>query len=57
MGYWKLRCKNCNNEWKLLVSFPLKREFKRLYHYCVYCGKNTFHEIIEFVENGTQGEL
>lgn len=50
MGYWVLRCKECGREWKLLVSFPLSREFKRLYHYCSYCGKNTFHEILEYRE-------
>lgn len=50
MGYWVLRCRECGLEWRLLVSFPLKKEFKQLYHYCSNCGKNTFHEIIGYVE-------
>ena len=50
MGYWVLKCRECNKEWKLLVSFPLKREFKQLYHYCENCGKNTFHDIVEYYE-------
>lgn len=50
MGYWVLKCRECKKEWKLLVSFPLNREFSKLYHYCPHCGKNTFHDIIEYKE-------
>ncbi|WP_169696939.1 MULTISPECIES: hypothetical protein [Staphylothermus] len=50
MTYWILRCKTCGNKWKLLVSYPLKKEFKELYHYCPYCKRNTYHEIIEYIE-------
>ncbi|MCC6010847.1 MAG: hypothetical protein LM556_00400 [Desulfurococcaceae archaeon] len=50
MGYWLLQCSECKLEWKLYVSFPLKREFSKIYHYCPYCNKNTFHRIIDYVE-------
>lgn len=50
MGYWVLKCRECGIEWKLHVSFPLKKEFKQLYHYCPSCGRNTFHEILVYVE-------
>ncbi|MEM4717811.1 MAG: hypothetical protein QXE81_03515 [Desulfurococcaceae archaeon] len=50
MGHWILRCRECNREWRILVSFPLKKEFKQLYHYCENCGKNTFHDILEYKE-------
>jgi ribosomal protein L44E len=47
-----LKCRECGNTWKLEVSFPLKKEFKQLFHYCPYCRKNTFHDILEYVESG-----
>ncbi len=50
MTYWILRCRSCRKEWKLNVSYPLKKEFTKLYHYCPFCRKNTFHDIIEYVE-------
>jgi len=50
MTYWILKCKTCGKEWKLLVSYPLKKEFTELFHYCPYCKRNTYHEIIEYVE-------
>ncbi len=50
MTYWILECTTCKKQWKLLVSYPLKKEFQKLYHYCPYCHRNTFHKIIEYVE-------
>ncbi|MCD6301219.1 MAG: hypothetical protein J7L82_04030 [Staphylothermus sp.] len=50
MTYWILKCKSCGKEWKLLVSYPLDKEFQQLYHYCPHCKKNAFHEIIKYVE-------
>lgn len=49
MPHWVVKCKNCGSEWKLEVSFPLDREFKRLYHFCPVCRKNSFHEIVKYV--------
>ncbi len=51
MTYWVLRCRTCGTTWKLLVSYPLKKEYKQLYHYCPACRKNTFHEILEYHED------
>ncbi len=50
MTYWILKCRTCGNTWKLNVSYPLKKEFTKLYHYCPFCKKNTFHDILEYVE-------
>lgn len=50
MGYWVLKCTECRNSWKLLVSFPLKQEYSKLYHFCPHCNRNTFHEVIEYRE-------
>jgi hypothetical protein len=50
LTYWILRCRECGREWKLYVSFPLDKEFKKFYHYCPYCKKNTFHDIVKYVE-------
>lgn len=52
MTKWLLRCTKCNNTWSLEVSFDLtKLAEKRLYHYCPYCEKNTFHEVLERIED------
>lgn len=51
MPYWILRCRKCGREWRFNVSYNLKKEFTRLYHYCPYCRENTFHDIIEYVED------
>lgn len=45
-----MKCKECGKEWKLLVCFPLSKEFSKLYHYCPHCGKNAFHDIVEYRE-------
>ncbi len=46
---WLLRCTECGRSWKLPVSFNLY-ELGKLYHYCPYCRKNTFHIIVERLE-------
>jgi len=50
LTYWVLRCRECGREWRLYASFPLDKEFKEFYHYCPYCGRNTFHDIVKYVE-------
>ncbi len=45
MTAWKLRCSVCGTVWILKVSYDIS-DFKRLYHYCRKCGKNTYHEIL-----------
>ncbi|BES82124.1 hypothetical protein PABY_16910 [Pyrodictium abyssi] len=48
MTKWLLRCTSCGNTWELEVSFDLtKLSSGKLYHYCKYCKRNTFHEIVE----------
>lgn len=51
MTKWKLRCTECGNVWVLDVSFPLDKMGK-IYHYCPFCKKNTFHEVIGRVDEG-----
>ncbi len=52
MTRWLLRCTKCGNTWELEVSFDLlKLKDRRLYHYCKYCGENTFHEILGKLED------
>ncbi len=45
MSKYSLRCEECGTLWKLTVSYNLN-EFRRLYHYCSTCRKNTFHEVL-----------
>ncbi len=45
MTRWRLKCTECGREWLLPVSFRLD-EMGRLYHYCRYCKKNTFHIVL-----------
>lgn len=47
---WILRCLDCGRVWELPVSFNLF-EIKRLYHYCRFCGRNTFHEVVGRVDD------
>ncbi len=54
MTRWKLRCVECGREWILPVSFRLDKMGK-LYHFCPYCKKNTFHVVIERVEEAVEG--
>jgi len=46
---WKLKCHECGVEWYLTVSFNLQ-EMGRIYHYCRKCGKNTFHDVLERID-------
>lgn len=45
MTRWRLKCTECGREWILPVSFRLDRMGK-IYHYCKYCKKNTFHIVL-----------
>ena len=53
MTSWRLRCTRCGRVWVLKVSYNLK-EMGRIYHWCPYCRVNTFHEVIEKVEEGSK---
>ena len=46
---WLVRCATCGTTWVAEISFDL-RDAKRIYHYCSKCKRNTFHEVIERVE-------
>lgn len=46
---WRLRCHECETVWELAVSFNLL-EMKRIYHYCRTCGRNTFHDVLERID-------
>ncbi len=54
MTRWRLRCVECGREWVLPVSFRLDKMGK-LYHFCPYCKRNTFHVVIERVEEAVVG--
>ncbi|MCS7128208.1 MAG: hypothetical protein N3E36_03410 [Sulfolobales archaeon] len=49
MPHWMLKCTECKTVWELNVAYNL-REYRRLYHYCPRCGRNTFHDILEYVD-------
>ncbi len=49
MTRWRLKCTECGREWVLAVSFRLDK-MGRVYHYCPYCKRNTFHIVIGRVE-------
>ncbi|RLG78246.1 MAG: hypothetical protein DRO14_01240 [Thermoprotei archaeon] len=53
MTVWKLRCTICKTEWILKVSYNIS-DFKRIYHYCKVCKRNTYHEIIGKVEDSEE---
>jgi len=40
-----MRCRECGRVWLLEVSFDIS-DLDKLYHYCQYCRKNTFHDIL-----------
>jgi len=42
---WIVRCRECGRVWLLEVSFDIS-DLDKLYHYCSYCRKNTFHDIL-----------
>ena len=42
---WIVRCRECGKVWLLEVSFDIS-DLDKLYHYCQYCRKNTFHDIL-----------
>ena len=44
-----LRCTRCGRTWILEVSFDLA-SMGRIYHYCPYCRRNTFHEVVRRIE-------
>jgi len=46
---WRLVCERCGKEWLLEVSFDLL-SMGRLYHYCKYCNKNSFHKVVGRVD-------
>lgn len=52
MTRWRLKCTECGREWILPVSFRLD-EIGKLYHYCKYCKKNTFHVVLGEVVDET----
>ncbi len=50
MTKWRLRCTECGREWVLPVSFDLA-SMGRIYHYCPYCKRNTFHVVLGLAED------
>ncbi len=55
MTKWVLRCTRCGRTWVLEVSFDLA-SMGRIYHYCPYCRRNTFHEVVEKIEDEVDEE-
>lgn len=46
---WLMKCTVCGTIWVLEVSFDI-RDAKRLYHYCLRCKRNTFHEVLDRID-------
>ncbi|WP_174629255.1 hypothetical protein [Metallosphaera tengchongensis] len=46
---WKVKCSECNTEYLINVSFDISRQ-KSLYYFCRTCKKNTFNEILGYME-------
>ncbi|MBP1358012.1 MAG: hypothetical protein JZD40_05960 [Sulfolobus sp.] len=46
---WKVRCTSCGTVWTTNISFDISKQ-KYLYHYCKVCRRNTFNEILEYIE-------
>lgn len=55
MTSWRLKCSRCGRVWVLKVSYNLK-EMGRIYHWCPYCRVNTFHEVLERIDD-KEGEV
>ncbi len=56
MTKWKLKCTECGREWILAVSYDLA-SMGKIYHYCPYCKKNTFHTVLERIEDESSKEV
>ena len=50
-----LRCTRCGRTWILEVSFDLA-SMGRIYHYCPYCRRNTFHEVVRRIEEDEEAQ-
>jgi ribosomal protein L44E len=50
MTSWRLRCTECGKERILKVSYDLA-SMGKIYHYCPHCKKNTFHIVLERIED------
>ncbi len=47
---WKLQCTECGRVWIFKGSFDLE-SMGRIYHYCPYCKRNTFHIVLGRVDD------
>ncbi|MFP3232855.1 MAG: hypothetical protein RXR08_04000 [Sulfolobaceae archaeon] len=46
---WKVRCRNCKTEWIINISFDISKQ-PAIYQYCKVCRRNTFNDILEYIE-------
>jgi len=46
---WKVKCTSCGTERVLNISFDIGRQ-KTIYIYCNICKKNTFNEILGYID-------
>ncbi|MEM1626254.1 MAG: hypothetical protein QXV69_03080 [Sulfolobaceae archaeon] len=46
---WKVKCNSCNTVWVLNISFDISTQ-KSIYQYCPNCKRNTFNDILEYLD-------
>ncbi|AEB94580.1 MAG: hypothetical protein QXR57_04760 [Metallosphaera sp.] len=46
---WKIKCNECGTIAMLNVSFDISKQ-KTIYYYCKVCKKNTFNDILGYLE-------
>ncbi|MCY0849602.1 hypothetical protein [Sulfuracidifex metallicus] len=50
---WKVKCQSCGNERILNISFDIGGQ-KVIYQYCPYCMKNTFNDILGYLDTSEE---
>lgn len=50
---WKVKCNSCNTEKLLNISFDIGKQ-KSIYIYCEVCKKNTFNEILGYIDTNEE---
>lgn len=49
MTVWILKCRDCGSEKEIDLGFNLYK-IGRIYIYCEKCRKNTFHDVIKYLD-------
>jgi len=48
---WKVRCRVCGSKRVIRISFDISKQ-PAIFYYCNVCRKDTFNDILEYVDEG-----